>query len=158
MEGITLGVIIGASATLVSTLLTSSFNLIMAKVQYNRELKKTFIHKKTEAYLNVCKTISAIGLQDTPVLMSSSQEGLEWAKKSHKELNVLYMNECLWLDKNDCNNLESLQKDFVNFIFPEEDESSTELRMKCGKILQYCSEKTQELYVMNEKRKWWKLW
>jgi len=53
------------------------------------------------------------------------------------------MNQCLCLNKNNCNNLELLQKDFVNFIFSEEGERSTELRMKCGKYYSTVARKSK---------------
>lgn len=157
MEGVTLGVVIGAGTTIISTLLASGFNLIVAKKQHEREMKKNFVARKITSYENVCKVVAEIGINDSLVMLNTSNAGLQWAKKSIKEINALYVNECLWLDEHDLKPIEELQDGLAQFIFPEKEETCEELRQKCYAILRYCSNKAKELHSTSDKTPWWKL-
>ena len=160
MEGLTAGVLLGAGATLLGTVITSTINVSIAKGQYKRDVNKAYLQKKVESYTNVCRAIVKIkNVNDGGLVLSHSPVGLKWAKDSIETISETCIAEGLWLDNEDINKLETLAEEFVSFMFTENERlDSRDLLAKCHEIFVYCGEKNRKLHLIDVEKPWWKFW
>ena len=155
MEGITLGVIIGAGATLIGTVITASMNVFIANGQYKRELNKTFLQKKVETYANVCKTITAI--QNEYIDMSNNETANsskieDWAHKGICLLADIITTEGLWLDDEEILKIESLSWKLYDCRDITQTYVEDELTQDCLKIVQYFANENKKLHKVKNKK------
>jgi len=155
LEGITLGVIIGAGATLIGTIITASMNVFIANGQYKRELNKTFLQKKVETYANVCKTITTI--QNEYIEMSNngtanSSKIENWAHKGICLLADITTTEGLWLTDEEILKIESLSWKLYDCRDITQTYVEDELAQDCLKIVQYFANKNKKLHKVKNKK------